>query len=53
MYVFDCDCADTVANVNAPAGQAPALAPPIRTDEQIMPRKRWVPIGKKQLLSGC
>ncbi|GJU13016.1 monodehydroascorbate reductase [Tanacetum coccineum] len=28
------------------AGQAPALAPPTRTDEQILPRIRWVPIGK-------
>ncbi|GJZ09107.1 hypothetical protein Tco_0543390 [Tanacetum coccineum] len=33
-------------NVNVPAEQAPAMAPPIRTDEQILPRIRWVPIGK-------
>ncbi|GJU58986.1 hypothetical protein Tco_1236752 [Tanacetum coccineum] len=25
---------------------APAMAPPVRTDEQILPRNRWVPIGK-------
>ncbi|GKD17856.1 hypothetical protein Tco_1207014 [Tanacetum coccineum] len=25
---------------------APVMVPPIRTDEQIMPRIRWVPIGK-------
>ncbi|GKA14423.1 retrovirus-related pol polyprotein from transposon TNT 1-94 [Tanacetum coccineum] len=25
---------------------APAMAPPIRTDDQILPRIRWVPIGK-------
>ncbi|GKB64771.1 hypothetical protein Tco_0920957, partial [Tanacetum coccineum] len=25
---------------------APVMAPPIRTDEQILPRIRWVPIGK-------
>ncbi|GKD51068.1 hypothetical protein Tco_1280044, partial [Tanacetum coccineum] len=25
---------------------APAMAPPVRTDEQILPRIRWVPIGK-------
>ncbi|GJR09671.1 hypothetical protein Tco_0792323 [Tanacetum coccineum] len=25
---------------------APAMAPPVRTDEQIMPRICWVPIGK-------
>nr|GEV48770.1 retrovirus-related Pol polyprotein from transposon TNT 1-94 [Tanacetum cinerariifolium] len=39
---------DTMAdvNVNAPAGQAPAMAPPMRTDDQILPRIRWVPIGK-------
>nr|GEY94798.1 histone deacetylase 14 [Tanacetum cinerariifolium] len=33
-------------NINAPTGQAPAMAPPIRTDDQILPRIRWVPIGK-------
>ncbi|GJR69154.1 retrovirus-related pol polyprotein from transposon TNT 1-94 [Tanacetum coccineum] len=27
-------------------GSAPAVAPPTRTDEQILPRIRWVPIGK-------
>nr|GFD37657.1 hypothetical protein [Tanacetum cinerariifolium] len=33
-------------NINAPAGQAPAMAPPVQTDDQIFPRIRWVPIGK-------
>ncbi|GKD04656.1 hypothetical protein Tco_1179630 [Tanacetum coccineum] len=33
-------------NVNAHAEQAPAMAPPTRTDDQILPRSRWVPIGK-------
>nr|GFC05264.1 hypothetical protein [Tanacetum cinerariifolium] len=33
-------------NVDAPAGQAPTMAPPVRTDDQILPRIRWVPIGK-------
>ncbi|GJU20393.1 hypothetical protein Tco_1153735, partial [Tanacetum coccineum] len=33
-------------DVNAPAEQAPAMAPPTRTDDQILPRIRWVPIGK-------
>nr|GEX48867.1 copia protein [Tanacetum cinerariifolium] len=33
-------------NINAPAGQAPAMAPPVRTDDQIFPRIRWVSIGK-------
>ncbi|GKD01764.1 hypothetical protein Tco_1172038 [Tanacetum coccineum] len=35
-----------MADVNAPVEQAPALAPPTRTDEQILPRIHWVPIGK-------
>ncbi|GJR82395.1 integrase, catalytic region, zinc finger, CCHC-type containing protein [Tanacetum coccineum] len=30
----------------ANAEHAPAMASPIRTDEQIVPRNRWVPIGK-------
>ncbi|GKD71472.1 hypothetical protein Tco_1325562, partial [Tanacetum coccineum] len=33
-------------NVNAPAEQALAMAPPARIDDQILPRIRWVPIGK-------
>ncbi|GKF61848.1 hypothetical protein Tco_0181902, partial [Tanacetum coccineum] len=33
-------------NVNAPVKQAPAMAPPTCTDDQILPRIRWVPIGK-------
>nr|GEU34287.1 hypothetical protein [Tanacetum cinerariifolium] len=39
---------DTMAdvNVNAPADQAPTMAPPTRTDDQILPHIRWVPIGK-------
>nr|GEX79402.1 hypothetical protein [Tanacetum cinerariifolium] len=40
-------------NVNAPAEQTPAMAPPTRTDDQILPRSSWVPVGKKQLLFGC
>ncbi|GKB17770.1 hypothetical protein Tco_0851693 [Tanacetum coccineum] len=35
-----------MADVNAPVEQAPTVAPPTRTDEQILPRIRWVPIGK-------
>ncbi|GJS99095.1 hypothetical protein Tco_0820265 [Tanacetum coccineum] len=36
---------DTMAdvNVNAPAEQTPAMAPPTRTDDQILPRSSWVP----------
>nr|GEU31712.1 retrovirus-related Pol polyprotein from transposon TNT 1-94 [Tanacetum cinerariifolium] len=41
---------DKMADVNAPSGQAPAMAPPIRTDDKIVPRNRWVPIGKRPLL---
>ncbi|GJS30443.1 putative reverse transcriptase domain-containing protein [Tanacetum coccineum] len=33
---------DTMAD----AEHAPAMAPPVYTDEQILPRIRWVPIGK-------
>nr|GEW68187.1 retrovirus-related Pol polyprotein from transposon TNT 1-94 [Tanacetum cinerariifolium] len=51
MIPDDCSCwperytmADV--NVNAPAGQAPTMAPPVHTDDQILPRIRWVPIGK-------
>nr|GEY73439.1 E-beta-farnesene synthase [Tanacetum cinerariifolium] len=33
-------------NVNALADQAPTMAPPTRTDDQILPHIRWVPIGK-------
>nr|GEW76147.1 retrovirus-related Pol polyprotein from transposon TNT 1-94 [Tanacetum cinerariifolium] len=35
-------------NINAPAGQAAAMAPPVRTGDQILPRIRWVPIGKSK-----
>nr|GEU55076.1 retrovirus-related Pol polyprotein from transposon TNT 1-94 [Tanacetum cinerariifolium] len=34
-------------NVNAPACQAPTMAPPMGTDDQILPHIRWVPIGKR------
>ncbi|GKF74334.1 hypothetical protein Tco_0220666, partial [Tanacetum coccineum] len=41
----------TIADMNiptndVPAEQAPAIAPPIRTDDQILPVRNWVPIGK-------
>nr|GEY55297.1 hypothetical protein [Tanacetum cinerariifolium] len=35
-----------MVDVNAPLGQAPAMAPHVRTDDQIFPHIRWVPIGK-------
>nr|GEY22943.1 retrovirus-related Pol polyprotein from transposon TNT 1-94 [Tanacetum cinerariifolium] len=37
---------DKLANVNALFGQAPKMAPPVRTDDQILLRIRWVPNGK-------
>nr|GEW78314.1 E-beta-farnesene synthase [Tanacetum cinerariifolium] len=35
-----------MADVNAPSGQTPIMAPPVRADDQILPHIRWVPIGK-------
>nr|GEV83305.1 hypothetical protein [Tanacetum cinerariifolium] len=35
-----------MADMTAPSGQAPAVAPPVRSNEEIVPRIRWVPIGK-------
>ncbi|GJU31873.1 hypothetical protein Tco_1175462 [Tanacetum coccineum] len=35
-----------MADVNAPVEQVPAVVPLTRTDEQILPRIRWVSIGK-------
>ncbi|GJR90625.1 CENP-B homolog protein 2-like protein [Tanacetum coccineum] len=42
---------DTMVDMNipandAPAEQAPAIAPPTRTDDQILPSSKWVPIGR-------
>ncbi|GKA48208.1 hypothetical protein Tco_0741166 [Tanacetum coccineum] len=42
---------NTMADLNIPADIAPteqalAIAPPIRTDDQILPLSKWVPIGK-------
>ncbi|GJW54259.1 hypothetical protein Tco_0098344 [Tanacetum coccineum] len=34
--------------IDAPAEQAPAIAPPIRTDDQILPSHNWVPVGKSK-----
>ncbi|GKF09695.1 hypothetical protein Tco_0043919, partial [Tanacetum coccineum] len=41
----------TMADINIPANdalaiQAPAIAPPTRMDDQILPLSKWVPIGK-------
>ncbi|GJX68878.1 hypothetical protein Tco_0304605 [Tanacetum coccineum] len=46
VYIQDLVDLDIMADVNAPVEQAPALAPPTRTDEQILPHIHWVPIGK-------
>ncbi|GJR30283.1 retrovirus-related pol polyprotein from transposon TNT 1-94 [Tanacetum coccineum] len=55
-YLYVCHavgstCADTMADMNMPANdvpaeQAPAIAPPTRTNDQILPLSKWVPIGK-------
>nr|GEX10997.1 integrase, catalytic region, zinc finger, CCHC-type, peptidase aspartic, catalytic [Tanacetum cinerariifolium] len=47
-FEFLLSCLDIMAdvNVNAPADQAPTMAPHTRTDYQIMPHIRWVSIGK-------
>ncbi|GJX14593.1 retrovirus-related pol polyprotein from transposon TNT 1-94 [Tanacetum coccineum] len=42
---------NTMADINMPANdvpaeQAPAIAPPTRTDDQILLSSKWVPIGK-------
>nr|GEX03826.1 hypothetical protein [Tanacetum cinerariifolium] len=42
---------DTMVDMNIPANDAPAeqahaVAPPTRTDDQILPSSNWVPIGK-------
>nr|GEV83973.1 reverse transcriptase domain-containing protein [Tanacetum cinerariifolium] len=47
----DAPSTNTMADMNipandAPAEQAPAVAPPTRTDDQILPSSKWVPIGK-------
>nr|GFA92908.1 hypothetical protein [Tanacetum cinerariifolium] len=34
-----------MAVMTAPTGQAPIMAPPVRTNDQIMPRIRWVQTG--------
>nr|GFB07484.1 hypothetical protein [Tanacetum cinerariifolium] len=35
----------TMADMTAPTGQAPTMAPPVRTNDQILPRVRWVQTG--------
>nr|GEY59030.1 hypothetical protein [Tanacetum cinerariifolium] len=35
-----------MTDMTAPSSQAPAVAPPVCTDEEIVPRIRWVQIGK-------
>nr|GEX56296.1 hypothetical protein [Tanacetum cinerariifolium] len=37
-------------NVNAPAEQAPTMAPPTHSDDQILPRSKWAPVGKNSPL---
>nr|GFC17235.1 hypothetical protein [Tanacetum cinerariifolium] len=35
-----------MADVNDPSDQSPTMDPPVRTDDQILPHIRWIPIGK-------
>nr|GFA53105.1 monodehydroascorbate reductase [Tanacetum cinerariifolium] len=35
-----------MADVNDPSNQTPIIAPPVHTDDQILPHIRWIPIGK-------
>nr|GEU83224.1 hypothetical protein [Tanacetum cinerariifolium] len=42
----DRGCTDRMADVNAPSDQTPTMAPPVRTDDQILPHIRWIPIRK-------
>nr|GEV28960.1 hypothetical protein [Tanacetum cinerariifolium] len=56
IYLYVCPavgstCADTMADMNIPTNDAPgeqahAVAPPTRTDDQILLSSNWVPIGK-------
>ena len=53
IYLYVCPgvgftCADTMAEMNVPAEQAPPLATPTRTDDQILPLRKWVPIRKSK-----
>nr|GEW00239.1 uncharacterized mitochondrial protein AtMg00810-like [Tanacetum cinerariifolium] len=45
--VLDCGLPEsyTMADMTAPTGQAPTMAPPVRTNDQILPRIRWVQTG--------
>nr|GEX67246.1 hypothetical protein [Tanacetum cinerariifolium] len=50
-FEFLLPCLDTMADMNMPANdvlaeQAPAIAPPTRTDDQILPIHKWVHVGK-------
>ncbi|GJY44075.1 hypothetical protein Tco_0432288, partial [Tanacetum coccineum] len=47
--------ADTMDDMNIPANddpaeQAPTISPSTRTDDQILPIRRWVPIGKSNYM---
>nr|GEU68108.1 hypothetical protein [Tanacetum cinerariifolium] len=46
LQVTHSDTDHKMADVNAPSGQTPAMAPPLRVDDQILPHIKWVPIGK-------
>ncbi|GKC30527.1 hypothetical protein Tco_1037821 [Tanacetum coccineum] len=43
---------NTMADMNMPTNDVPAekIAPPTRTDDQILPSSKWVPIGKSNCI---
>ncbi|GJZ53455.1 retrovirus-related pol polyprotein from transposon TNT 1-94 [Tanacetum coccineum] len=59
-YLYVCPavgstCVDIMVDLNipvndAPVEQAPVVAPPTRTDDQILPLSKWVPIGKSNFV---
>nr|GEY55215.1 retrovirus-related Pol polyprotein from transposon TNT 1-94 [Tanacetum cinerariifolium] len=44
-FEFILSCLDTMTDVTAPTGQAPTMAPPVHSNDQILPRIRWVQTG--------
>ncbi|GJW99114.1 retrovirus-related pol polyprotein from transposon TNT 1-94 [Tanacetum coccineum] len=51
IYLYVCPavgsmCADIMADLNIPVEQAPAVAPPTGTGDQILSLSKWVPFGK-------
>nr|GEY41928.1 hypothetical protein [Tanacetum cinerariifolium] len=43
----------TMADMTTPTGQAPTMAPPVRTNDQILPRITWVQTGYLKFSAKC